>query len=486
MHGSSGHAAVIPTKFRIFALSLAATLVAFLALASPSLAADYIYWSQNVSSPTSSSTVARANIDGTGANTSFAAAGSTVGGIAYDATHIYWAGPNGVSRANIDGTGVTLIHSSPVAPGIAIDDKYFYAFAPGSGPSSGNIIRGNLDGSGVNATFLPITGDAFYLAINSSHIYWADGVNSKIGRANIDGTGANESFISTSTGLQGIALNDSNVFWALSTNNAIGRANLDGTGVNNSFMSVTNPRALAVGGNYIYWSNGAAPRDIGRANIDGTSPNASFISTGATATVFGIAAAPAGPARYDLSVTRAGSGSGAVTSSPAGIDCGATCTATFDGGAAVTLTATAAAGSNFTGWSGACTGAAATCTVTMSQAQSVTATFTVFNTFTVRTPLLVGTGIRTLVAVPGPGVVRQAGTFRYRGKIRQACGSGALAAPAAGVVRMRCRLSDVARAARKKGAVRVLLATTYTPTGGTANVVLRTVVLRSLKPRYTG
>jgi Divergent InlB B-repeat domain len=73
-------------------------------------------------------------------------------------------------------------------------------------------------------------------------------------------------------------------------------------------------------------------------------------------------------------VSKAGTGSGSVTSSPSGINCGATCSASFAAGTMVTLTATAAAGSTFTGWSGACTG---TCTVTMSADQAVTATFTV-------------------------------------------------------------------------------------------------------------
>jgi len=75
-----------------------------------------------------------------------------------------------------------------------------------------------------------------------------------------------------------------------------------------------------------------------------------------------------------LTVTKAGAGSGTVTSSPAGIDCGSTCSFPFDGGT-VTLTATPAdAHSTFTGWSGACTGTG-TCQVTMDQARSVTATF---------------------------------------------------------------------------------------------------------------
>jgi hypothetical protein len=75
-----------------------------------------------------------------------------------------------------------------------------------------------------------------------------------------------------------------------------------------------------------------------------------------------------------LSVSTSGSGSGSVTSSPAGIDCGSTCSASFGQGTVVTLTATPAAGSTFSGWAGACSGAGS-CQVKMSAAESVTATF---------------------------------------------------------------------------------------------------------------
>ena len=73
-------------------------------------------------------------------------------------------------------------------------------------------------------------------------------------------------------------------------------------------------------------------------------------------------------------MVRAGAGSGTVTSSPSGITCGSTCSASFASGTSVSLTATPAAGSSFTGWSGACTGTGA-CTVAVTQASSVTATF---------------------------------------------------------------------------------------------------------------
>ncbi len=90
-----------------------------------------------------------------------------------------------------------------------------------------------------------------------------------------------------------------------------------------------------------------------------------------TTTTFQLQSFPA-PTLYALTVTRSGSGSGAVTSSPAGIDCGATCSASLSGSA--TLTATPASGSTFAGWSGDCTGTGS-CVVAMSAAKSVTATF---------------------------------------------------------------------------------------------------------------
>ena len=88
---------------------------------------------------------------------------------------------------------------------------------------------------------------------------------------------------------------------------------------------------------------------------------------------FTVTAPP--PGTHMLSVTDAGGGFGTVTSDPAGIDCGSTCASSFTAGSTVTLTATAASGSTFAGWSGACSGTG-DCTVTMNADHDVTATFT--------------------------------------------------------------------------------------------------------------
>ena len=75
-----------------------------------------------------------------------------------------------------------------------------------------------------------------------------------------------------------------------------------------------------------------------------------------------------------LSITKNGSGSGTVTGAPAGINCGAICSQSIVPGTALTLTATAAAGSIFAGWTGACSGIGS-CSITVNVAATATATF---------------------------------------------------------------------------------------------------------------
>ncbi len=79
-----------------------------------------------------------------------------------------------------------------------------------------------------------------------------------------------------------------------------------------------------------------------------------------------------------LTVTLAGSGSGTVSSSPPGIDCGVDCSETYDAGTPVTLGGTPAAGSVFDGFSGGGCSGVAPCALTMSADTDVTATFRAF------------------------------------------------------------------------------------------------------------
>ena len=95
-----------------------------------------------------------------------------------------------------------------------------------------------------------------------------------------------------------------------------------------------------------------------------------------------------------LTVSRSGAGSGSVSSSPAGIACGADCSEIYTSGTGVTLTATASPGSVFIGWTGPCAGQANPCTLTLTDDQAVTANFAIAVTLTV-TLGGVGTGAVT-------------------------------------------------------------------------------------------
>jgi hypothetical protein len=77
---------------------------------------------------------------------------------------------------------------------------------------------------------------------------------------------------------------------------------------------------------------------------------------------------------FKLTVSKTGSGSGTITSSPAGIDCGGDCSEEYEEGKIVALSAAAEPGSEFKGWSGACS-SAGSCEVTMSAAKAVSAEF---------------------------------------------------------------------------------------------------------------
>ena len=84
---------------------------------------------------------------------------------------------------------------------------------------------------------------------------------------------------------------------------------------------------------------------------------------------------------FTLAVANAGTGSGTITSSPAGINCGSTCSGSYTSGATVALTAAPATNSTFVSWTGTgCSASTATINVSISVSRSCTATYIVSGT----------------------------------------------------------------------------------------------------------
>ena len=127
---------------------------------------------------------------------------------------------------------------------------------------------------------------------------------------------------------------------------------------------------------FVLGSWGGACSNIGIVNANGTGTCALTMDAAKTVTT------TFNPIIYPLTVTKIGNGT--ITSTPTGITCGTTCSASFNSGTQVTLKATPTTGYAFGNWSGCSSiSTAGECLVTMSAAKSVSASFNPILTLTV-------------------------------------------------------------------------------------------------------
>jgi dipeptidyl aminopeptidase/acylaminoacyl peptidase len=155
----------------------------------------------------------------------------------------------------------------------------------------------------------------------------------------------------------------------------IATMNPDGTGI----VNLTNDPAYdrepgwsPDGTKIVYASVQGSNFDIRVMNADGTGKV--WITTNPASDYDPDWAAGTSTPAFTLTVTKKGTGTGTVGSSPAGIACGTDCSQSYPSGTVVTLRARPATRSVFTGWGGACSGTG-TCLVTMDAPKTATATF---------------------------------------------------------------------------------------------------------------
>ena len=112
------------------------------------------------------------------------------------------------------------------------------------------------------------------------------------------------------------------------------------------------------------------------------------------------------------------------------------------------------------------------------------------NAFTLTPSGSSGSSLQSVITTSGPGVAQQQGSFSSLSGARSAkaltaCTSSRKLAKA-GRYKLSCKLTSAIRSARRRGAVRVLLRTTFTPTGGAARTTTRVVTLKKTSSGVTG
>jgi uncharacterized protein YjbI with pentapeptide repeats len=217
-------------------------------------------------------------------------------GVAVDRQHLYWTNGLSIERSNLAGTVIDphFITLPAGAQHVTVDDQYIYW------SNFSQIGRAKLDGTDVTPKFIIPAGSTIGgLAVDDSHVYWAEGGSGTIGRANLDGTGVDSNFITGVGAVTGVAVDSQHIYWTeltasppgIPAGGSIGRASIDGTGADPSFITgAATPFGITVDSAHIYWTNnfncdyqtqpasGCTGGTIGRANLDGSAVNQAFVT----------------------------------------------------------------------------------------------------------------------------------------------------------------------------------------------------------------
>ncbi len=304
----------------------------------------------------------------------------------------------GTASMSIGLAFVPLVADSVAPPTLDLTQLSYgtpIALSPGASYSVSDVVAalngGNNKGTLVikyePGTRAPLVSARVYFQPkdNPGNVSYGSGIPSY----EVDGTGriSPQGFVSAALSESPIGLGTESQAAALdlgvtvtTTGNGSGTVTSDPAGINcpttcsanfPAGSSVLLIGAAAPGSTFYGFTSGCDSSIFGQCQVtmsSSKSVTARFDSSGPTPTP------TPGPGNFSLTVSKAGTGSGTVSSAPSGISCGATCSASFAQGMAVTLTAAQDSGSTFSGWGGACSGAGS-CSLTMSADQSATATF---------------------------------------------------------------------------------------------------------------
>lgn len=249
-------------------MRLIATLLLLL-LAAPVTAQPYLYWATSTDS-----TIARANLDGSGVDLNFITDQARPWGVVVDDTYIYWTNERGntIGRARLDGSDVEpdFITGAFQPRSITRDDTYLYW----NNISVNAIGRARLDGSEVNQIHVP-SGFPGGLAVSDTHIYWGTIANDAIRRSNLDGSDIDDEFVSDVEFVTSLVVEGDYLYWGPANSKGIGRVRLDGSDPTPGFIpEPSGVIGLASDGSALYMARSSVitpiPSFIYRVNLDGS------------------------------------------------------------------------------------------------------------------------------------------------------------------------------------------------------------------------
>lgn len=204
----------------------------------------HVYWANS-----SSDTIGRANLDGSGADHSFIVGASNPCGVAVNATHIFWANHQAtqgtepsIGRATIDGAAVDqgFIDGLNGPCDVTLSDTHIFWDAA----TDNQVGQADLSGKNVIPTFMENAGGGCGIAVDAHHIFWSD-LETAIGRADLDGTDPDATFISGLDSPCGVEIHAGRLFWVEHMASGpgsigpgrIGVAGLNGSGVNRNLLT---------------------------------------------------------------------------------------------------------------------------------------------------------------------------------------------------------------------------------------------------------
>jgi hypothetical protein len=241
---------------------------------------------------------------------------------------------------------------------------------------SADWIKASYNNQKDPATYLSFATEETFFLPNIS----ASPASNDFGSVNVGSSSPPQTFTITNTGTDDLV---------------IGAITLTGTNVNQfskqddacSGMTISPSAACTVKVVFNPTSAGALTANLSIPSNDPDTPNLYIVITGT-----GVIP------QYILTVTKVGTGSGTATSVDGLINCGNTCSAIYNAGSTLTLTATPDASSTFAGWSGGGCSGTGNCVITINANTTVTAAFNI-KTFTITATVGVGGSISPSGAV---------------------------------------------------------------------------------------